>query len=361
MRWDHCIVNFGPEVAEFASDYFAVANRKMLLIAGAGFDPRSRKVAECLVRAGATFDAVLIKENRPDPCRDIIGRANNNKTKFKKLLPAHQIIEIEIFGSDNAVIGGRNIVKELDNLDYADFTDIIVDISALSVGTSFPAIRYFINSIESGSHPENIHIFVTHNPLLDARITLIPSDSPGYVHGFRGGASLDRSLNVPKLWLPQLASGQKSALNTLHRFLVPDDTCPIVPFPASDPRQFDVLAEEYIVELDNSWSVDTRNLVYADESNSLDLYRTIIRLHDLRQRVFENIGGSLMILSPSGSKIMAIGALLAAIEKNLPVAYLEAIGYEMESEPSQQNIDHELVHLWLEGNAYPKPRPALGT
>lgn len=359
MRWDQSIANFGPEVADFAHDYFADEKRKVLLVAGAGFDPRSKVVAKCLVDADTNVEAVLIKEIRPDPSQDLIDLAHDNKTELEGILHKNDIIKIEIFGSDNAVVGGRNVVKELSSVNYSDYTDVVVDISALSIGTSFPAIRYLIERIEAGLQPANLHLFVTHNPILDTGITLIPSDSPGYIHGFRGGTSLDSSSTAAKLWLPQLVSGRRAALNSLHTYLEPHDTCPIVPFPATNPRQVDILAEEYIAELENAWSVDARNLVYADESNPLDLYRTILRLHDLRQRVFQDIGGSLMILSPLGSKIMAIGALLAAMEKNLPVAYLEAIGYNMKSGPLQEQVDQKLIHIWLEGDAYPKPRPKL--
>lgn len=359
MRWDQCIANFGQEVADFAKDYFSDQKHKVLLIAGAGFDPRSKIVAKCLVDAGTDIEAVLIKEIRPEPSQDLVELADNNKTDLEALLEKHDLLEIEIFGSDNAVIGGRNVVNALNALSYDGFTDVVVDISALSIGTSFPAIRYFIERIEAKVQPANLHVFVTHNPSLDTGITLIPSDSPGYIHGFRGGTSLDSASGAAKLWLPQLVTGRRAALNALHGYLEPHDTCPIVPFPASNPRQVDILAEEYIAELENAWSVDTRNLVYADESNPLDLYRTILRLHDLRRLVFQDIGGSLMILSPLGSKIMAIGALLAAMEKNLPVAYLEAIGYNMKSGPPYEPENHKLVHLWLEGDIYPQPRPKL--
>ncbi|WP_375550745.1 hypothetical protein [Rhodophyticola porphyridii] len=359
MRWDQCIAHFGQEVAEFAEDYFAEDHRKILLIAGAGFDPRSTLVAQCLVDAGTTLTAVLIKEIRPKPRQNLRQLAEGNKSDLENLLHNSKVIEIEIFGTDNAVVGGRNAVKALHDLNYDDFTDVVVDISALSIGTSFPAIRYLTERIDAGLKPRNLHIFVTHNPSLDAAIAHIPSDAPGYIHGFRGGTSLDSSSKAAKLWLPQLVPGRRPALNALHSYVEPHDTCPIVPFPAANPRQVDILAEEYIVELEDAWEVDTRNLVYADESNPLDLYRTILSLHELRQRVFENIGGSLMVLSPLGSKIMAIGALLAAMERNLPVAYLEAIGYDMVVGPLQGNAEQELVHLWLEGDAYPQPRPKL--
>ncbi|MAO93680.1 MAG: hypothetical protein CMM78_01110 [Rhodospirillaceae bacterium] len=359
MRWDQCIAHSGQEVAEFAKDFFAQGDRKILLIAGAGFDPRSTLVAQCLVDAGAALNAVLIKEIRPKPAQNLKDLAEGNKTDLENLLHNSKVIEIEIFGTDNAVVGGRNVIKALHGLNYEDFTDVVVDISALSIGTSFPAIRFLTERIDAGLKPRNLHAFVTHNPSLDASIIHIPSDAPGYIHGFRGGMSLDSSSKAAKLWLPQLVTGRRPALSALHSYLEPHDTCPIVPFPSANPRQVDILAEEYIVELEEAWEVDTRNLVYADESNPLDLYRTILSLHELRQRVFQNIGGSLMILSPLGSKIMAIGALLAAMERNLPVAYLEAIGYDMVDGPLPCNAEQKLVHLWLEGEAYPQPRSKL--
>jgi len=161
--------------------------------------------------------------------------------------------------------------------------------------------------------------------------------------------------------LPQLAAGRRGALGRLHDFVAPHDTCPIRPFPASNPRLGDALAEEYLTELESSWSVDTRNVVYADEADPLDLYRTILRLDDLRKRVFAETGGSLLVLSPLGSKIMALGSLLGALERDLPVAHLEPIGYELGSSVPTEIASPNLVHIWLEGDVYPQPRPTLLT
>jgi len=102
-----------------------------------------------------------------------------------------------------------------------------------------------------------------------------------------------------------------------------------------------------------------RDIVYADEGDPLDLYRTILRLDDLRKPVFQETGGSLLILSPVGSKVMALGALIAALERDLPVAYIEAIGCELDPSVSDASANSELLHIWLEGDAYPQPRPKL--
>lgn len=64
------------------------------------------------------------------------------------------------------------------------------------------------------------------------------------------------------------------------------DSLPVL---ARDPWLGDALAEEFIVELERAWSVDARDVVYADEKDPLDLYHTILRLNELRRPVFSDI------------------------------------------------------------------------
>jgi hypothetical protein len=126
-----------------------------------------------------------------------------------------------------------------------------------------------------------------------------------------------------------------------------------LPFPSNDPKKGDNIAVDFITEL-QEWDIDTRNFVYADESTPLDIYRTILKIDDQRKPVFETFGGSDVILSPLGSKLLAIGALMAAIERNFPVIYVEALQY---------NVDWTRVdvvtgggsiinHVWLYGEPY---------
>lgn len=358
-RWDPCVAHRNGEVDGFLVDYFAREDRRVLLVAGAGFDPRSRAVALRLSAVSTTVRALFIRENRPNPDQGQIDRAETNTAALLAAVANGKITPVEIFGPDGAVIGGRNIIATLGGQTFEGLTDIVVDISALSVGISFPIIRYFAERIGRGEGPHNLHVFVAHDPRLDGEIRAIPSDAPSYVHGFKGGSTLFSAAGAARLWLPQLASGKRGALERLHNFVEPHDTCPILPFPASDPRLGDALAAEYLTELESAWSVDTRNIVYADESDPVDLYRTILRLDDLRRPVFAETGGSLLVLSPLGSKVMALGALMAALERDLPVAHLEPIGYEIDRAIPGDVAEPDLVHIWLEGEAYPQPRPAL--
>jgi hypothetical protein len=350
-RWDRCIEHRGTEVDAFVKSRFGSQSRRLLLVAGAGFDPRSTALSERLASVKDQVTVVLIKEERPHSASDLGDRAGANLEKFRALHPMAAIRPVEIFGSDNAVVGGRNAIAALNGMSFDGVTDVAVDVSALSVGTSYPIIRYFFDRIGVPRSPSNVHVFVTADPSLDEAITPLAGDTVGFVHGFRGGWALDATSAAAKLWLPQLARRRNATLQRIYDFVSPHDTCPILPFPASRPRLADELVEEFLGELENMWQVDTRNLIHAAEDDPLDLYRTILRIDDLRRPVFQDGGGSLLILSPVGSKVLALGALMAALERDLPVAHLESIGYEMVDVPFQ-GVSGQLIHLWLAGEAY---------
>lgn len=358
LRWDPCIEHQGEEAKKFLLDYFADNSRKILFLAGAGFDPRSTAFSTLIAQVKSPIKALLIQESRPNPINTLVQRAEKNMQHLVTTFSDHTIMNFKIFGADNAVVGGRNAVASLNQQKFDNITDVVIDISALSIGTSFPIIRYLVERIEDKKGPPNLHILVAHDPKVDEAVQSITCEAPGYVHGFRGRSGLDASASAARLWLPQLTRNRKAALLRLYDFVKPHDTCPILPFPASNPRLGDELAEHYLSELENAWSVDTRNIVYAAENDPLDLYRTILRLDDLRQPVFEECGGSLLVLSPAG-KVMALGALMAALERNLPVAYLEAIGYNLDASVPEASSEPHLVHVWLEGDVYPQPRPKL--
>jgi hypothetical protein len=116
----------------------------------------------------------------------------------------------------------------------------------------------------------------------------------------------------------------------------------------------DELIEEYSSEFESTWGVDTRNLIYADEKKPLDLYRTLLRIDDARRPVFAGTGGSLIILSPVGSKVLAIGALMAALDRDFPIAHVESIAYSVDFKTidADRLQSGEVVHVWLYGDAY---------
>jgi hypothetical protein len=322
------------------------------MIGGAGFDPRACLTARELEKSGANVRLYLLKEHRPGPVHALSDAADDNLAELQLLVPDNIVVDVDVFDEDGALVSGRRAARAVAEISFSDFDDIIVDMSALSIGTSFPVVRLLIEQFVTGRILANVHVTVAHNPSTDSAIRPISGDRPGWVHGFNGSLGVDQDQALAKLWLPQLSFRGNQELNRIFEFVDPDDTCPIIPFPSANPRTSDELTMAFGEELLGPWDVDPRNFVYADEGDPLDVYRTILRIDDLRRPVFAGSGGSAVVVSPTGSKLMALGALMACLERDLPVAYLEAEAYELAAEPVQPALEPTLVHLWLEGEAY---------
>ena len=356
-RWDPCIAHVGRDAEDFVEAYVASQGKQILLVAGAGFDPRAGRVAGLLSGAASATRGLFIKEDRPNRRLDQESRAHENARALTIALPRSEVVPVDIFEDESAVVGGRNVVALLEKQKLDGLTDIMVDVSAMSMGISFPVIRYLWERSLVPDCAWNLHVLVTHDPNVDVAIRSVPGDTIGYVRGFKGGITLSSAPTVARLWLPVLARGRVSTLRRLYGFLNPHDVCPVLPFPASNPRLGDELIAEYMVELEDMWSVDARNFVYASEGDPLDLYRTVLKLDDRRQPVFGEMGGTILVLSVVGSKMMALGALMAALERDLPVLHVEPSRYELLGDPPRHGEGGRLIHIWLEGDAYPRPRP----
>jgi hypothetical protein len=353
IRWQPCVSHRPNEVEQFVRDYFGTARRKTLLVAGAGFDPRATSVAHLLREYCEPLpDAIFIKEERPSPDQLLLDRADANLKLLKPCVLHSTVIRVDVFASDGAVVGGRSVLRELEKSDFTPFSDIVIDSSALSIGISFPLVKYILERGKSAG--QNVHLFACDWPALDHSIQPQLADRASNIHGFRKVNELFSSVSVARLWLPQLASSGGSALQRIFDEVLPSDTCPILPFPSADPKLSDRLLAEYLPELESTWSVDTGNIIFADENDPLGLYRTILRIDDERTLAFDALGGSLLILSPLGSRMLAIGALMAALDRDLPVYYVEARGYDVDWETAAK-IDlssSSIRHVWLAGDVY---------
>lgn len=357
-RWERCVYHRAGEVRQFAEEYFSERHRRILLIGGAGFDPRSLTVAHMLSTvASGRVDGVFLRERRSLAEPPLTIRARRNESLLLELLAGARVVDVPVFANDGAVTLGRVAAAEVNRIPLADYSDVVLDFSALSTGASFPIARLLMERIDRDDLPVNLHAMVTSSPGTDSRIVPIPGPVVGPVHGFPGGLGLDGATRAAKLWMPQLRRGYRPVLDRIHDVLRPDDVVPVLPFPSQDPREGDRLIEHFANQL-NAWEVDSRNIVYSDETNPLDFYLTVLRIHDRRTPVFSSTVDSLLVLSPVGSKVLALGALMAAAERNLPVVYVEAAGYETDLEETL-DVTHgesDIVHVWLLGDVIPRVR-----
>ena len=95
-------------------------------------------------------------------------------------------------------------------------------------------------------------------------------------------------------------------------------------------------------------------MIYAHEANPFDVYRALWRLSDRIGRALEPLGQATVVTSVHGSKLLAMGVLLAAWERRLPVVTTVATGYLIEEGTDLDVLaaDNRLVGLWLLGAPY---------
>ena len=354
-HWHNCIAHFDAEVEEFFSDYFGESHRRCLLVAAAGFDARATRVAEMLapvlsVRAKGLF----IRENRRNPQLTLLAAADANENRLRQLVPDSDVEQIDVFGDDEAAIGGPRIASLLNQFEIPnDVTDVVLDLSALSIGIGFPAAKLLLSNCETVPG-RSFHLMVVSNPESDRNISSEPSDRPMAVKGFAGTGHLIGATDVAKLWLPQLSTGRGAALTRIRGAIGECYAiCPMLPFPARDPRRADMLLAEFESQLTNEWQVDPRDYVYVSERNPLDCFRTLSTLKSRYDRSVSGIFVPHMILTPVGGKVAAAGALMAAIEHDLTVQYVESIRYRVQPDWNhKEGLPDMVVHLLLSGDAY---------
>src|SRR5262249_30094248 len=148
-----------------------------------------------------------------------------------------------------------------------------------------------------------LHLMVVSNPELDALIRSEPDDRVISVRGFAGPA-MASDARVAKIWAPQLSHRKATALGMIRNAAGEQvyKTCPILPFPARNPRRADDLISEFGDDL-AAWDVDARDLIYVSEKNPLDSYRTLSTLKKRYDQTVDGVFVPQLILSPVGSKV----------------------------------------------------------
>jgi hypothetical protein len=363
-RWDLCIHHDRRDCQRFVREYFAETHRQVLFVAAAGFDARSTCLAELLhAVAGGRVRGIFFREERPDPHSELNERAARHEQQLTQWFPGCTVLRVDVFdAADQAVVAGSRTVRALEGACALDgITDVVIDMSALSIGVSFPMVRYLFQRAHrqsSGQKRVNVHAILVSDASMDEGLEREFMDNASIVKGFDGTLRLtSQREKTTRLWIPQLSHGKREALRRMYKYLEEQapllDVCPLLPFPGKNPRRADELVVEYRAELEGDWAVDERNLLYVAEDDPLDVYRAIARLVDERAEVFRAIGSSEIVLSPVGHKATALGCLMAAMEFNLPVLYVETLRYMTPADnvPAPGNLD--MLHVWLSGDAYP--------
>jgi len=102
--------------------------------------------------------------------------------------------------------------------------------------------------------------------------------------------------------------------------------------------------------------VEPRNFIYAAENNPFEVYREVYRTVWQYDHSLMSLGPCQVAISALSSKLLSIGALLAAYElkeRDVGVAHVESQGYHMERQLSTEELKNtELTTLWIAGDCY---------
>lgn len=364
LRWDQYHIEKGSGVREFWRR--RRVGGRTLLVMGLGFDPRTPLMLELLAGAGAgPIDVRLLHfDEGPDSAsQKYAGEVAANEAAVRALVARvdGRITDIHVpMIEEDRRVGGRRVGTLATDVGFQGYSDVVVDISALPRALYFPLVRTFLKTFDSSraganSETTNLHVTLSESPTFDASVREQLTERAEFLPGFLGTVELEQDEDMPRVWAPVLGEQQSEALKLIEQQArVLDNApeiCPVLPFPALDPRRGDRLLLEYR-GLFESWRVDSRNIIYASEHNPFDVYRQLCALYDRYSRALQPLRGAKMIISAHSSKLLSLGALLAACDRpEVAVAYVEAQGYQVDG-PLTPPTDAVPFEIWIAGEPY---------
>lgn len=353
-----CIAHGADDVTEFVSLHLKEA-ASVLFIGTVGIETSSLYYPSELA-ASTNVQFRFFVEQRSDESEALadLGKRHRDWLSSKIGNSRCQFVDVQIISMDGATVAGRNAVNAAAKWYDNGFTDIVVDSSGMSKGVCFPVIRQAIDMGERIG--ANVHLLVASNDQRMIQLNAESNDRADWMHGFQGQMGLDSMTDALQLWMPQLSEGGVAQMNIMHGHLSASspvaEVCPIVPFPSLDPRRGDELLFEYRDAFQVDWGNEHLNVIYAHESDPMDVFRSITRMEFVRREVFLATGKkAVSVLSPSGWRIGSLGMVLAAIDLELPMLYVETIGYTSDSTPPSTieiRKPERLWHIWLTGAPY---------
>ena len=371
LRWKHNVLIRNHKVEEFWQQHLTDSSQ-VLFILGKGFDPRMTLGIESLKKtsSSAVVDCLLVEfdEGKHSPSVKYKSLVSANYAKLISIIPNVSTQKISVWSKSagkKVRVGDRQAAQLIDRILLTkNYTDIIIDVSALPRSIFFAIIGKVLATIdassEAGKAAPNFLVLAAENADLDYNIVEEELDDDlGFQHGLAGNIE-SYADNRPVIWLPLLGEGKKNHLDRAHQFIKPSEICPILPFPSKNPRRSDNIFIEQQEMLFDVLRVEAQNIMYVPEQNPFEVYKKLISTIENYDNSLSALKGSKAVLSTFCSKLLSIGALLAAYELTYPtkldvgVLHVDSQGYNITDPKSLDSLKDksELFLLWLTGTPY---------
>lgn len=365
MRWDDYVMDVGEpaDPLSLCSSARSITRNRTMYLLGVGFDPRCLVGLKEFLALDGGNEPLIVRIELPQQISETLetrALAEVNALEFEELASDHEVSVIPFLEVHDRVNAGPILARSVvGKIKEHDVGHVVIDISSLPSTLSFPLVAAVLRASDArDSSPEHFagefQVVACENPYIDASIRELGVSEAGLVGGFRHLLEMDSQPTSTTIWAPVIGEACGPALQAIHSFLGPEDTCPVLPFPARDPRRSDSLLLEHQREIFEEFQVTPSNVIYADESNPFDLYRTLSRMQEDYIHALAPLAPVTIVLSSHSSKLLSLGVLLAAYEHDLPVAAAPCEGYMIEgsadlSELAEQN---RLSCVWLAGTPY---------
>lgn len=375
LRWKDYFMKSNGEFHDFWTRYQKDADRDILFIMGLGFDPRTRLGIESVFtsKTSRKRDTVLLryyknKEEINEPPYPKVKEHLDKLTEFLNKFDFPPAIEKNILlrSEDDKSIASVNATFIIPDFSVFDnYTDIVIDISAMPRGVFIPLINKCLDLVDlynaDNDDKKNLHVIVAENSMLDSLIEDKGTDEgASYIHGFRI-KDLDTTNEQKQVWIPILGENQTTQFDKIQLELKPVEVCPVLPFPCENLKRGDNLIIEYQDKLLNDNNVELKNIVYADESNPFQVYRLLNQTIQRYRDSFELLTGCKIIVSALSSKLLTMGAFMAVYEKrregcNIGIMHVESLGHDLNPIFEEKKIEiakhNKLFEIWLAGTPY---------
>jgi hypothetical protein len=359
MRWeDYVLASGSGEVSKLWSAALEV-ERRVTFVLGVGFDPRALVALTSFLTKVGNQGVRVVRLGLPSAEDDDLTRelTQANDRRLRELAQSG-VVEVESIAYPEGVVShaaGLRMSREIQSSSIIGEKDlVVVDVSGLPSTVYFPVIGGLLRASDKQGLRRDLQVVICENPELDGIILEEGVASPGPIRGFGQRLDPDGSSDVTRIWVPVLGEHQEHYIRSIYDFLTPREVCPVLPFPAKNPRRGDDLLLELRSLIFDTIEVEPRNFIYADERNPFDLYRGLCRLSDRYTKALAPVGDVSVVTSVHGSKVLSVGALLAAYEKDLTVVSAGPTGYRIRPDVDIDKVtpgDH-LMCLWLDGEPY---------
>lgn len=375
LRWENYFMKSDGGFYSFWKDYQSKNNLDILFIMGMGFDPRTSLAIESIYSTKSTHkrDTVLLRyyknaedtDEAPTPeLKENLDRLNNFLSNEGHSNP--QIRKVIMRSEDDKSIASVNATHIVPDFSvFQNYSDIVIDISAMPRGIFIPLINKCLDIIDkynqANETKKNLHVVVTENAKLDSLIfDRGTEETAEYIYGFRI-KEIDKTEDQKEVWIPILGENQLNQFKKIEAGLKPVEVCPILPFPCENLRRGDNLIIEYQERLLNNSNTEIKNIVYADESNPFQVYRLLNKTINRYNESFKLLSGCKIIISALSSKLLTMGAFMAVYEAkkkglNIGIMHVESLKHDLSPEYEEQKNEvaknNKLFEIWLTGSPY---------